>query len=277
MSGPLRVGFVDYSLANYHADTYLKLFRGPLAERATVCACYGEQTDASQAWAAKNQVTWAESPAAVAQAADLVMLLAPDNMERHLPLAEQFFDAAAGKPVYVDKGLADNLEHARTLLELAERHRIPLFCSSAVPFAPEFLAWQAKGEAARYFDAEGRGPGKWANYGVHTVSPALRAFGHDVVRLRAAGREGLVRVQLEWRDGRTAHLSVNRFSGEGFALWLTGENGTKRLDLNDGTFYQNLAAAVLDFAATGQSPVPIQESLMILAILERAPQAQNEG
>src|SRR5688500_12538073 len=80
-----RIGFVDLNLDNYHANVFLQALRGPLAERGfTVAGATGTQTAPSRAWAEKNKVPFFENAAALNEAVDFFMVLAPSNPEVHL-------------------------------------------------------------------------------------------------------------------------------------------------------------------------------------------------
>ncbi len=52
-----RIGFVDDDLDNFHANTYLKALRGPLAERGwRVAGATALQAEKGRGWADRNQV-----------------------------------------------------------------------------------------------------------------------------------------------------------------------------------------------------------------------------
>lgn len=266
---------VDYDLNNFHADKYLSLFRGDLANLGVeVAAAYGMIEDASKEWTQKNDVTWAASPEAAIAEVDAVLLLAPNNAEVHPALAERVFPAA--KPVYVDKTFSANPADSDVLVGLAEDHQTPVFSSSALRFTPALREYLAEGTAPDVIDAEGRGPGEWPVYGVHTVEPLITVMGPDLRRLRAGGREKLIRVELEWEDGRTGLATVNKY-GAPFHLTLTTKDGLQALDLNDPTFYNGLVEAMVEFFRTSKSPVPLSETVAVMQVLHRMEESLTSG
>lgn len=264
-----KVGFVDYSLANFHANKFIDLLRGDLQHHGVEVVCaYGMIEEASKAWAAEKGVAWADSPEAVTEQVDAVLLLAPDNSEVHLELAERVFPA--GKPTYVDKTFADSIAMAKQMIALAEKHGTPVFSSSALRYTPALVEFQASEAAANLLDVAGQGPAEWLRYGVHTVEPLVTLLGPDVKRLRTAGNGDLVRVELEWNNGRTGQATVNGYGGVNFGLRATTKGGSQWLDLNDGRFYNGLMENMIEFFKTGHSPVPLAETLMVITILEKA-------
>lgn len=172
----MRLGFVDHHLNNFHANKFLSLLHGPLAEEGARIEAAWESHPAGEDWCVRNGIPRAGSAAEVAAACDAVMVLAPDNTEAHLELCTQVLPA--GKPVVVDKFLAPALDEARAIVRLAEEHGAPIFSASALRFAVELEAALESAEAPPA-EAFARGMGDWGGYGVHTLSLLLRALGPD--------------------------------------------------------------------------------------------------
>ena len=75
-----RIGFVDDCLDNFHADVYLKLLRGELADLGfTVAGCTALQTEQSQAWAVANDVPWFDTVDELDAGVDHYAILAPST------------------------------------------------------------------------------------------------------------------------------------------------------------------------------------------------------
>src|SRR5690349_4750508 len=106
----MRIGFIDHHLNNFHANKFLTLLHGPLAELGARVVAAWESDPAGDDWCAKNDIPRLESPEAVAAQADALMVLAPDNVDAHLGLCRTVFPA--GKPCLVDKFLAPTLAEA---------------------------------------------------------------------------------------------------------------------------------------------------------------------
>lgn len=269
----MKIGFVDYDLNNFHANKFLSLYRHELQDQnIEVAACYGLLEGPSKAWAEQNGIPWSNSPEAVAEQVDALVILSPDNAEFHLPLAQRTLPA--GKPTFMDKTFADTYEHAVAIAELAEQHKTPFFSSSSLRFAAETERFFAEAGALSILDCASTGPGPWDRYGVHTVEPLIAIMGADVRRLRADGTPNLMRVTLEWNDGRTGHVTVNGLGAgnrrQGWQITLSAPEAVSSYTISDPTFYLNLQKAVLTFFQTGRPPVAMAETLMIMAILTQA-------
>src|SRR5690625_3010494 len=272
----INIGFIDYDLNNFHANTFLRIIKEQFADDVVVSAAWGLQESASQKWAEENNVTWYTSPEEVAQRSDAVVLLAPDNVEVHEQLAQQVFPYA--DKVYVDKPFAPDEETARRMAALAEQHGTQFFSTSALRFTPDLVAYeQARavetseiGQLDPAVDVAMYGPGVWPGYAVHCVETVVTVFGHRVKRLRAGGRDKMFRVEIEWEDERTAYISVNGWADVPFSAVVTHPSQRVTLDMNNPAFYDGLVAAMITFFQTGKSPVPFEETLAVVGILEKA-------
>jgi len=274
-----RAGFVDHHLNNFHADKFLSLFRGPLACQEVEIAFAWESDPAGDDWCAQNGVKRLNSPEEVAQAADGVMILAPDNIEEHLKLCRRVFPAR--KPTFVDKFLAPCLAEAREIVRLSKDNGTPIASSSALRYAVELEAalGQIKETPTEMY---ARGMGNWGGYGVHTVAMVLRVMGASPKRLIDTGTPTARTITLDYGDGRRAHLDVRTAANEWEVFpWQFGIRAGDRYTCStiadyDG-FYANEMKAVAAFLKSGQPGVPVEEALMMVAILEGASCSQQAG
>src|SRR5690606_941952 len=107
-----RIALVDYHLENYHADTFLKLIRGPLHDRGfDVVAATALKVDEGRRWARNNQGQYVDRIDDLADLADCFMVLSPDNPEFHPELCDAVFPMA--RPTFVDKTFATDLATAQ--------------------------------------------------------------------------------------------------------------------------------------------------------------------
>lgn len=275
----LKIGLVDHHLNNFHANKFLALLHGPLAELDARIVSAWESDPTGEDWCAKNGIPRAASATAVAEAADAVMVLAPDNIDAHLELCRAVFPA--GKRTLVDKFLAPDAETARQIVSLAEEHGVQIFSASSLRFAVELEAALA-GVGETPSAAFARGMGEWEHYGVHTLSLVLGALGADVRRVIDTGADGAACVTLEYADGRRATVDVRTASNMWEALsWAFGVRVgdrylTETIRDFDG-FYANLMRRAVHFFQTGESPVSTAEMLTVVAILENAARSRAQG
>ena len=276
----LKIGFVDHHLNNYHANKFLSLIHGPLADQdCRVVLAWESDPAGDEDWCAKNQVRKASSAADVAKDCDAVFVLAPDNVDAHLALCQAVFPA--GKPTVVDKFLAPDLRSAKAIVSLAEKHDVKLSSASGLRFAVEVEeVLPSLGE--KPVDAYARGMGGWDLYGVHTLSMVLAGMGSAVARLVDTGTADVANLTLEYEDGRRAWIDVRTAENEwdllswSFGFRVDGKYvGRTVKDFNG--FYTNLIARQLQFFKTGVSAVSTVEMLKVPAILESATRSREQG
>ncbi|MBR4896358.1 MAG: hypothetical protein IKZ41_08015, partial [Clostridia bacterium] len=93
----------------------------------------------------------------------------------------------------------------------------------------------------------------------------------------AAG-EGVTQLILDYGDGRLASFMQTPQPWAEFNFMVTpdgcGMNG-KRLVSDDRNFYRNLMNAIINFFSAGVSPVPREETLEIVSVIETARTART--
>lgn len=275
----MRIGFVDHHLNNYHADKFLSLVRGPLADLGAEIAVAWESDPEGDDWCEKNSVPRAQSIAEVCRQSDAIFILAPDNVDDHLKLAREVLPY--GKPTAIDKALAFKVSEAREIVELAQKHNTPITSSSALAFAVELekLLIQITEPPVEVFVT---GMGEWKNYGLHTLSMALRVMGLGIKRVIDTGTESSRVVTLDY-GGRKA-FAVVRWSSDMWQLfpWTLGIRLSHDKYLftivqdYDG-FYENLMRRVIEFFQTGIPPFPSELAMELVAVLEGADQSLAAG
>ncbi len=276
----MRIGFVDHHLNNYHADKFLQLARGPLADMGAEIAIAWESDPRGDDWCEKNGVPRASSIAEVCEKSDAVFILSPDNIEEHLRYAKEVLPF--GKPTAIDKALAFNVADAKAIVELAQKYSVPITSSSALAFAIELEEMQPQ-ITSTPTECWVSGMGEWKNYGLHTLSMALRIMGPGIKRLIDAGTADSRMVTLEYADGRKAFVTV-RWSDNMWEIfpWVLGIRLSHDKFLQttirdyDG-FYTNLLRHVIEFFRTGRPPFPGELAMELVAVLEGADQSVSIG
>ena len=278
----MTVAFLDHHLENWHAKVFLQLLR----ERGHDVIAYESDPLDTGDWCAAHGVPRARSAVEAVAQADAVMLLAPDDIAAHVPLAEAAIPS--GKPLWIDKLLAPTYPEAEGIVRACEAHGTPLTSGSSLRHAVELEAALASlplekdgGGVVRFDEAFFTGYGAWERYGVHTVAMALRAMGGVVVRLLSAGTDLMANVTLEWADGRRAALVVAQGEGASaafpwrFALRRDGAYLHGTVTDFEGFYVRQLDAILLDFESRkGHDP---HEMLDTVCILELVPQVRDSG
>ncbi|MFW6060961.1 MAG: Gfo/Idh/MocA family protein [Phycisphaeraceae bacterium] len=262
-----RIGYVDDDLNNFHADVYLKLLRETLSDRGfEIAGCTALQDEAGRAWAQRQGVPYFENVAALDEAVDCYMVLAPGTPETHLPLCEQVLPR--GKPTFVDKTFAPDTATAQRLFELADEHGAPMQSSSALRYtAVQAHARQAG--AVRHMVTWGGGR-SFDEYAIHPVEMAVSCLGPEVRTLMRRGRAGEDQLLLEFDGDRTAVVNVFTSLPTPFAAAVTSEAGTAWVPVDTDTLFRDALAAILDFFERGAPAVDRAETLAIRRILDAA-------
>lgn len=264
-----RIGYVDYRLDNFHANTYLKILRNELADRSwAVTGCTGMDAAEGRAWAAKNGVAFFEDPATLNEHVDAYMVLAPSNPEVHLELCEKVFPF--GKTTYVDKTFAPDLATARRIFELADEHDVPVQTSSALRYTNVQAALaEPEAEAVQHMVAWGGGR-SFDEYAIHPTELVISCMGPEAERLMRRGGGDRTQLLVDFPGGRTAVINVYTNAETPFAAAVTTAKATRLIPVDSSRIFVNMAAAILDLFETGKPNIDRRESLTIRRLLDAA-------
>lgn len=279
----IRIGFVDRYLNNWHADHYPAFLREVIAAcgyDARVTHAYA-QLDAPPAggvctreWCRARNIRPVGSMEELLENVDAVMVIAADDATFHEPLCR--LPLQSGKPVFVDKTFAPDLAAGQRMFALAERHGTPVFSSSAQRFCQDILDYQAAHPQPPRFVST-VGPHSLDSYAVHQLEPIVALMGPCIRRLKAFGvGSAVTQLILDYGDGRLASFTQTPQPWAEFNFMVSdGETG-QRLVSDDKNFYHNLSKAILDFFVHGICPVPKEETLEILAVIDAARRARTQ-
>lgn len=278
----LKIGFADYYLDNWHANYYPGFLREAIARHGfdmAVTHAFAihdappQGGISTQEWCRERDISPARSMEELVGSVDAVMAIAADNSAWHEQVAE--LPLKSGKPVFVDKTFAPTLAAGKRMFALAEAHGTPVFSSSAQRYCQDILNWQAAHrERPRFVSTVG--PHSLENYAVHQLEPIVALMGPGIKRLKAfAAGSAVTQLILDYGDGRLASSMQSPQPYAEFNFMVSdGETGV-RLKSDDRNFYHNLMKAILDFFVTGRVPVPHEETLEILAIIDAAGSARK--
>lgn len=263
-SSARRIGFVDDNCDNYHARVYLEALRGPLKERGyVVTGATSLQHDKSRAWAAKSNLEYFESPAALDKVADVFAILAPSTPQTHEQLCDLILPF--GKTTFVDKTFAPDAATAERIFKKADQHKIALQTSSALRYTAVQKA--ASREDIRHVVVWSPG-GSYDEYAIHPVEMAVSCLGPEVQALMRRGTDAESQLLLNFSGGRTAVVNVYIKRKTPYAASLTTAKETRYLEVDTKPLFVDAAAAMLDFFAAGKEQVDRRESMAVMKILD---------
>lgn len=273
----LKIGYLDRNLNTSHPSKFLEILRGEVGQgEVEVVGAWESEPEGD--WCSKHGVKRMATAEEVVEASDAIIVLAPNNPECHLKLARPALEA--GRPVFIDKVLADGVSSAQEIVRLAQKYNSPLMAASALRFAPELDKLEDEAVGA-WENIYLRGMGQWNGYGVHTITMAMRLFGPRVKRIIDTGSDGARFITLDDGFKRATidvRMSKNQYELHPWEAGILSEGNYHKAVVSDfDGFYMALMREVVDFFRTGISSVSIEEMLMTIAIENAADLSLAEG
>ncbi|MAE66796.1 MAG: oxidoreductase [Phycisphaeraceae bacterium] len=294
MSATVNIGLVG--LDTSHVAAFTSLLNDAAAEHhvsgARVVAAFpGGSEDFELSWSRvegytaqlrdEHAVRILDSPRAVAEAVDLVMITAVDG-RAHLDLLRQ--TVACGRPTFIDKPIATTLADARAIFDLAGEAGVPLMSSSSLRYAePLVAALQSGADPILSCDIQGSmsevptQPGLFW-YGIHAVEMLVTIMGTGWREVRAVRMEDADMITFVHGDGRLASIRGIRRGAGGFtALLHREEAGMQFVNAYsaDRPPYAALLEAILRSLPHGVSDVPAEETLEVVRLIEAANESRD--
>lgn len=265
-----KIGFIDYYIDEWHANNYPTWIReSSFGDRFDVALAWEEMTPEGKQsideWCREQKVERASSIEQVIEECDAIVVLSPDNPERHEDLSD--LPLKSGKPVYVDKPLAPSLAAAERLFEKAERHGTPMMSCSALRYGKkleEAIKQKVAGRPVHYVGT--RGGGDFDVYAIHQVEMLVMALGTGSSRVMQCGKEAAKLMVIDYPDGRRG--SVTLAPEHPFQLSVAyGSAASLTIDAMDD-FFPPFVEAMLSFFESGVSPILKEQTLEIAALVE---------
>lgn len=272
-----QIGFIDFYLDEWHANNYPEWIRESIARR-------GLDWQLSYAWAevdnpkGLNTADWCKKYEMeniphieeLVEKSDFIIVLSPDNPEHH----ERLSDIAlkSGKPVYIDKTFSPDLASGIRMFDKAKEYGTPMFSSSALRYSKELLCYpdgKVNRDTLEYVSTTG--PGIFHNYSVHQLEMIVALMGTGAARVKSLSSKNANMLVMEYSDGRRA--SMLQMESLPFQLSLQLRNG-ESLFIQDCTdTFIGLIDAILTFFDTKIVPVPMEETLEVMALIENGKKA----
>lgn len=267
------IGFIDYYLDEWHANNYPKWIHEATDGKMIVSYAYGmkdsEQGLSNKAWCEKNGAALLSTIEEVVEKSDYIIVLSPDNPEQHEALAQ--IPLQSGKPTYIDKTFAPDRNTAIRLFDLAAKHHTPLYSSSALRFAAEYMELEQKGIEV----ISSIGPGSLENYSIHQIEPIISLMGPDVARMMYTGTSKSPALLIQFKDGRQA--TIHHFGWEcPFSMAINYESGSCKIVKPESNYFQLFMQNLITFFETGQTTVPASQTVAIITIIEYALKAAKQ-
>ncbi|GGD75660.1 Gfo/Idh/MocA family oxidoreductase [Paenibacillus nasutitermitis] len=266
-----KIGFIDYYLDEWHANQYPGWIKEEAARSGrdyTVAYAWAEKDLETgldtESWCHKHQVERSASIEELVDKSDCIIVLSPDHPEHHERLSRIALES--GKPVYIDKTFSPDLQSGIRMFHLAEEHHTPLFSSSALRFSEELTPYSG-GRMERSLEYLAvTGPGHYENYAVHQFEMIVSLMGIGANKIKSLSTNNGRLMVVDYADGRRA--SMHQLQDAPFQASMQWANGDGIFISPCTNFFPGFIHALLEFFETGIPPVPKEETLEIMSMIE---------
>jgi hypothetical protein len=294
----IRVGLIG--LDTSHAGAFTQLLNDParpdhIPGARVVAAVKGGSPDIEasatriEKFTAEMRDTWkielVDSIDDLLRRVDAVIVTSVDGRV-HLAQARPVL--AAGKPVFIDKPMTASVRDAREIARLARETGAPVFSSSSLRFTDDVQSVKRDARVREVMGAITWGPATlephhpdlfW--YGIHAVEMLYTFMGAGCERVTRTYTAGADVVTGYWKDGRIGVVRGNRDTASGYGQVVFGRKDVVSQPGESSTSkrssYYGLVSAMVEFFRTRKSPVPIEETVEIMAFMEAADVSKSRG
>ncbi len=271
-----KIGFIDYCIHEWHAEQYPAMIRASSYAGRMDVALAWEQTHLPgrmtlDDYCAKYGVARASSMEQVIDECDYLIVLSPDNGEKHEELCQ--LPLKSGKPVYVDKPIAPEKAAAKRIFALAEKHKTPMFSASSLRFGSGLRKFMDSAPAGRRIHtATSIGSVPYHIYAIHQYEMLVEALGAGARRIMQLGTVERPSMLIDYPDGRRGLMQ--QIFGHPFQMSLgftqDGQEQSTAINSMDpmSDFFPNFIEATLRFFETQQPPAPKDQTLEIAGLIE---------
>lgn len=189
--------------------------------------------------------------------------------------------AGAGKPVFLDKPLAANLEEAKVIVDIAKKNNTKVFSSSSLRYSAQLIEAAQKvsnPQSVMVYGPLGIAPAGssivW--YGVHSFEMLVRCIGTGACKLTAVETGSSVVSVVEYKDGRKGIVDLTK-DAWAYGGTLRGESGVASFEVEVGNIYTEELREIAAFFAGGAAPVSLEETMEVVALLEATDVSVSTG
>ncbi len=184
--------------------------------------------------------------------------------------------AGAGKPVYVDKPFSASLADAKEMVRIIREAKLPCFSTSSLRYLPNIQAFLRDPSHGKVMACDAYSPASleptnpgffW--YGVHGVEILYTIMGTGCRSVRCTSTKDVDVAVGIWKDGRIGTMQGRRVPPHDYGALAYAEKRIVCL-ANEPHSYGGLCKAIAEFFRTRQAPVPIDETLEIMAFIQAA-------
>ena len=270
-----RVGFFDDSLDNFHAEVYLRAFRGPLRERGYVVAgATALQETPSRRWADERELPYFDSVETLAAECDYLMVVAPSSPQQHIPMCQAALPLRF--PTFADKTFPPDEQAARAIFALADSCGTPIQTTSALRHTAVQRHIDGLQDPLQSLMVFASGA-TFEEYGIHPVELAVSCLGPEAESMMRVGPASHPQWLIQFADDRLAIVDFNPHAEIPFSAIVSTQRGHELVVVDNSALFVDAAAAILDFFDAGAPLVDRRETLLVRRILDLAASGEADG
>lgn len=270
-----KIGFIDYYLSEWHANNYV----GWLKEESDR---HGYGFEVTHAWAELDVspvdgVTtdeWCErfgvqrcaTIEELCKASDVIIILSPDDPEKHLGYAEAALPYK--KRTYIDKTFAPDCETAVKIFDIAEKHGTPFFSTSALRYAKELDTE----DDVRHVTTTGGGK-LYEQYIIHQAEMVIKKLKAEPVSIVSRKQGASTFADITFEGGKTA--TILQDASFPFTVCMSGRNGEQTFTPITSPFFAELIADMVNFFETGEISFDTNETKQVIKLVEMCIRARG--
>lgn len=185
-------------------------------------------------------------------------------------------------PIYLDKPLADTYKNGKEIYDIAIKKNLKVCSMSSLRFAPalfEALKKIQKPDYGYFFGPLGIAASGssvvW--YGVHTFEMMVKAMGRGALSCKTVKHTNGVVITVEYPDKKSAVADMQEgcFSYGGVLRVKKGEPVHYVVDAD--RLNTDLVRELHNFLKGGLSPVPLEDTLHVMALLDASERSLQSG
>lgn len=276
----MKIGFIDYYLDEWHANNYPARLKELSHGEIEVAYAFAEIDSplpggmTTDEWCRQYGIQRVDSIEELAALSDGIVVLSPDNCERHEQLCR--IPLATGKRCYIDKTFAPDKETAMRIFRHAEEHGTPCFSSSALRYATEYAGIDKK--AIQSLDSWGPACGVgngYEIYAIHQLEPIMMLMDAEPKRvIMHPHKESWYAMTIQFEDGRYATMS-GYTGGSPFMMNIQYDRGAQLIRV-ESDYFEEFLKSLTDFFLNGDVKVPHETTIRIMAAREAGLRAMQK-
>ena len=260
-----KIGIIDYFLNEWHANNYPRIFKGACEKvggEFEFAYAYGEIENngvTTDAWCAERGIKKCETIEELCEKSDFIMILSPNNPEKHLEYAKKVFKYR--KPTFIDKTFAPDAKTAREIFDLAKEYDAPFFSTSSLRYAVELEGLKGAESVIAY-----GGGGHMKSEIIHEVEIIVSLIDELPTRVKVERlSQNQIISHVEFENGKKGAMVFSVYNP---FMVSVEKDKTPITKPNLSGFFNGLMEDIIRFYTTSKFSFDAKETIIVAEIVE---------